>query len=92
MKECAILGIKQIVTSFNNPNGHADSERMMRTLKEELMGSNEFDDFEKLRVALNAWVDDYNTNSLHSTLGCVSPNVFKNQCLDQNSNPPLMAA
>jgi putative transposase len=37
MKTCATLGITQAVTSDNNPKGNADTERLMRTLKEELL-------------------------------------------------------
>jgi transposase InsO family protein len=36
MEICAGLGIKQAFTAYNNPKGNADTERMMRTLKEEL--------------------------------------------------------
>lgn len=32
-----MLGIKQIFTSFNNPKGNADTQRMVRTMKEELV-------------------------------------------------------
>lgn len=92
MKECASLGIKQIFTSFNNPEGNADTERMMRTMKEELIWSNEFDSFEQLTMALDVWVKDYNTNYLHSTLGYVPPNSFEKRCLDQRLDSPLMAA
>lgn len=37
MKECSVLGIKQIFAGFNNPKGNADTERVMRTIKEDLM-------------------------------------------------------
>jgi putative transposase len=37
MKTCATLGITQAFTSYNNPKGNADTERLMRTLKEELL-------------------------------------------------------
>ena len=36
MKACANLGIKQIFTSWSNPKGNADTERVIRTLKEDL--------------------------------------------------------
>lgn len=38
LKECAVLGIKQIFTSYNNPkgNGNANTERYFRTYKEEV--------------------------------------------------------
>jgi len=37
MKACRTLGIEQAFTSYNNPKGNADTERFMRTLKEELV-------------------------------------------------------
>jgi putative transposase len=39
MQACNTLGIQQAVTSYNNPKGNADTERVMRTLKEECSGS-----------------------------------------------------
>jgi len=36
LKECAVLGIKQIFTSYNNPKGNANTERYFRTYKEEV--------------------------------------------------------
>ena len=92
MKECANLGINQIFTSFNNPKGNADTERMMRTMKEELIWTREFESFEQLSLALDAWVQDYNANYLHSTLSYVSPSVFEQRWLDQQLNSPLVAA
>ena len=41
MKSCHILGIEQIFTSYNNPKGNADTERMIRTIKEELIWVNQ---------------------------------------------------
>jgi transposase InsO family protein len=37
MQVCERLGIQQAFTSYNNPKGNADTERMMRTLKEEFI-------------------------------------------------------
>ncbi len=37
MKACSDLGIKQIFTSWSNPKGNADTERVIRTLKEDLI-------------------------------------------------------
>ena len=37
MKVCFDLGIKQIFTSWSNPKGNADTERVIRTLKEDLV-------------------------------------------------------
>ena len=37
MRACAALGIRQAFTSYSNPKGNADTERFLRTLKEELV-------------------------------------------------------
>jgi putative transposase len=37
MKECRGLDINQVFTSYNNPKGNADTERMFRTMKEEFI-------------------------------------------------------
>jgi putative transposase len=37
MRACSTLGIHQAFTSDNNPKGNADTERVMRTLKEECL-------------------------------------------------------
>jgi putative transposase len=50
MKDCTSLRLKQIFTRFNNPKGNADTERMMRTMKEALIWSNEFESFEQLSL------------------------------------------
>lgn len=92
MRECASLVIKQIFTSFNNSKGNADTERMMSTMKEKLIFTNEFESFEQLSLALDAWVKDYDANYLHSTLGYVPPNVFEQRCLNQQLSSPLIAA
>ena len=37
MKSCRALGIKQAFTSYGNPKGNANTERVFRTMKEELL-------------------------------------------------------
>jgi putative transposase len=34
LKACSTLGIQQAFTSYHNPKGNADTERVMRMLKE----------------------------------------------------------
>jgi len=36
-RTCATLGIRQAFTSYGNPKGNADTERLVRTWKEELV-------------------------------------------------------
>ena len=37
MKACSDPGIQQIFTSYNNLKGNADTEKMIRTMKEDLL-------------------------------------------------------
>ena len=37
MKACQASGVEQAFTSYNNPKGNADTERVMRTMKEECL-------------------------------------------------------
>jgi transposase InsO family protein len=77
MKECAALNIKQIFTCYNNPKGNADTERVMRTIKEDLVWPNDFQTPDELTVALDRWVMWYNTDYPHSSLGYATPCEFE---------------
>ncbi len=77
MKVCSHLGVHQAFTSYNNPKGNADTERMMRTLKEELLWLSEWKHADEIDSALTNWIDYYNENYLHSALGYQSPNKFE---------------
>lgn len=73
MKATATVGITQAFTSYNNPKGNADTERLMRTLKEELLWLREWTSPLELARALAAWIAWYNTRYLHATLGYRTP-------------------
>ena len=73
MKACATLGITQAFTSYNNPKGNADTERFMRTLKEEWLWLREWTSPLELEHALVTWIEWYNTRYLHSALGYRTP-------------------
>ena len=81
MQACAALEIKQAFTSYNNPKGNADTERFMRTLKEELVWSNEWASPAAFFDARDVWIDEYNENYLHSALGYKPPARFENETL-----------
>ncbi len=81
MRACRTLEIRQAFTSYNNPKGNADTERFMRTLKEELVWINEWSGETQLRAALTRWIEEYNTSYLHSALGYTSPTTFERQQL-----------
>ncbi len=67
MKAAATLRITQAFTSYNNPKGDADTERLMRTLKEELLWLREWTSPLELEQSLTAWVEWYNTRLAFGT-------------------------
>ena len=86
MKDMAILGLKQVFTSYDNPKGNADTERVMRTLKEELLWLEEFESLEEARQKISSWIEvDYNLMYVHSALGYMSPEEFDRKWCEVNS-------
>ena len=74
MKACSSLKVNQAFTSYNNPKGNADTERMMRTMKEELLWLREWPSSTELSEELDRWIEYYNESYLHSALGYRPPN------------------
>ena len=91
MQACATLEIQQAFTSDNNPKGNADTERFMRTLKEECLWLQEWTCPLQLICALKDWLAHYNDHYLHSALGYQSPRQFERESLNRHS-PPFVAA
>ena len=81
MQACSTLGIQQTFTSYNNPKCNADTERMMRTLKEECLWLQKWTCPFTLASALERWIEDYNKHYLHSALGYKSPRQFEREYL-----------
>jgi transposase InsO family protein len=77
MESCHILGIMQIFASYSNQKGNADTERIMRTIKEGLVWTNEWRNQEEIAKASSVWVETYNNEYLHSSLGYLSPCAFE---------------
>jgi transposase InsO family protein len=79
MRACGTLGIQQAFTSYNNPKGNADTERVIRTLKEECLWLQEWTCPFILASALEAGIANYNEHYLHSTLGYKPPRQFERE-------------
>jgi putative transposase len=91
MEACSTLGIHQVFTCYNNPKGNADTERLMRTLKEECLWLREWTCPFELMKALEHWIADYNEHYLHSALGYRCPRQFERDYYNRHS-PPFVAA
>jgi putative transposase len=76
MQACSTLGIQKAFTSDNNPQGNADTERVMRTLTEECLWLSEGTSPFALMRALERWIAHDNEHYLHASLGYQSPRQF----------------
>jgi putative transposase len=91
MEACSTLEIHQTFTSYNNPKGNADTERFMRTLKEECLWLQEWNCPSQLINMLGSWIEEYNEHYLHSALGYKTPRQFEREYHSSHS-PPFAAA
>lgn len=78
MNTCNNLEIKHITTSYSNPKGNADTERFMRTFKEETVWAFEYDSFKQAQIAVENFMLFYNEKYPNSAVGYLSPNEFEN--------------
>ncbi len=92
METCSGLGIRQAFTAYNNPKGNADTERMMRTLKEELCWLQEWSSATELKTALDTFIEDFNSGYLHSALGYKAPNAFEKEHFEKQQETLNRAA
>jgi putative transposase len=91
MRACGTLGIQQAFTSDNNPKGHADTERVMRTLKKECLWLKEWACPSELIQALEPWIADDNEHYLHSALGYQPTRQFERDYYASHSTPFVAA-
>lgn len=85
MQHCSDISINQIFSSWNNPKGNSDTERVMRTIKEDLVWPFEWDDPFAFEIAFARWTDQYNGDFPHQSLNNQTPRQFH-----QNFRPPVL--
>jgi len=86
MNFCKENGVNQIFATFNNPKGNADTERVIRTIKEEVFWINEFETIEEVNIAMKEFVKFYNNEYCHSSLGYMSPVEYYEKWKKENEN------
>lgn len=89
MQACSVLEIKQIFTCYDNPKGNADTERVIRTMKEDLIWLKEWQMPFELEEDLKNWITNYNSDYPHSSLGYKTPVQFEKEqlLLTTKTNP-----
>jgi len=81
MLACSVMEIKQIFASYNNPKGNAETERVMRTIKEDFMWSRDFSLPDEFVNQFKQWVEDYNNDFPHSSINYQTPCEFEKEQL-----------
>jgi len=76
---CGMLGITQAFTSYNNPKGNADTERAIRTFKEECVWVRDWTSPFELADDIARWFESFNVSYLHSSLGYRTPEQCEQQ-------------
>jgi len=71
------LGIQPTCTSDNNPKGHADLARLLRTRTEECRWLQEWPSPSDLISAFERWMAYDHNHDLHSALGDKTPRPFE---------------
>lgn len=67
-------GVQGQYTGYNAPDDNAYIERLIRTVKEEEIWPNAYDTVCEARAAIEAYVNYYNNERIHSALGYQTPN------------------
>lgn len=81
MEFCGSLGIGQIFTTYSNPKGNADTERLIRTIKEDLIWPRDWFSYQQLNNAMDKWVNDYNFMFPHSSINYQTPAQYEKKFL-----------
>jgi transposase InsO family protein len=66
---CAENGIRHLLTAPYSPTTTGKVERFHKTLRDEHLSDQRFDTIDAAQVALDVWVDTYNSERPHQSLG-----------------------
>lgn len=84
--DCAALvdrwGLEHTFAPVGRPTGNAVAERLIRTMKEEVVWLRDWESADQLREALRAWQVRYNTTRPHQALGWQTPAEYRAARLD----------
>lgn len=81
MEACSVLEIRQIFASYNNPKGNADTERVIRTIKEDFVWIKEFSSPFEFTEDFKKWIENYNNDFPHSSLNYSTPSEYEKEQL-----------
>jgi putative transposase len=77
------LGITHRRTAYNHPEGNSYIERFHRSLKEEEVWLNEYQNFDQAKLSIARWIEEYNHDRPHRGLRGRTPHEFRAKFLAQ---------
>jgi hypothetical protein len=63
----------------------AETERVIRTIKEDLVWINDFSTIDEFKEKLAIWIQNYNNDYPHSSIGYKTPSEFENIWFSMNN-------
>jgi putative transposase len=79
LKTAKYWGIRQEYIPGGHPECNGVVERFFRTLKQECVWLQHFESFEQAEKIIAVWIENYNTNRLHSSLGYKTPEQWRKE-------------
>ncbi len=70
---CTTWKVDHLFSRVGRPTGNALAERLIKTLKVELIWTRDWDSLDELRTAVEAWMHTYNRERPHQALGWLTP-------------------
>jgi len=70
---CAHWGLDHTLAPVGRPTGNAVTERLIQTLKVELVWTRDWETIAELREAINLWLEEYNHRRPHQALNWETP-------------------
>jgi putative transposase len=71
-------------SAYATPEHNAHIKRFFRTLKEEELYYNLYETYSEAITSIEAYIDFYNNNRIHSVLGYLTPVEYYQQSILQN--------
>ena len=88
---CAEQNIELFYIEPGKPDQNAFVERFNRTYREEVLDAYLFDSLEQVREITELWIQEYNEERPHDSLGCVPPLTFMPRPATEESTSALCA-
>lgn len=85
---CHHNGVKHILTAPYSPTTTGKIERLHRTMRREFFELHTFDTIEAMQTGLDHWVEGYNTEREHQSIGDVPP-IRRFELAAFRSSPPF---